>query len=449
MKKLLIMIMAVVGFAFMANVQVYALSSALDIDQLKEEIKEELRTERPWSDEIDAWGIDIHGFVSQGYMWSDDYNYILYDSKGGSFQFNEIGINFSKDLTDKLRIGVQFLSRDLGDIGNNKVIIDWAYADYRWKDWLGIRAGMLKVPNGLYNESRDIDMLRTNILLPSAVYNEAFREIYMGLSGVGLYGSVPMGGLGDLDYQVLMGTQNIDGEDSGIAKDIENDLRYSPFAGLDITDFEVDEMYIGSLQWRSPWGLRLGGTLTYLDFDAEGEFAPGLPTATLDASDVRNYTLSIEYTWQDLILAAEYWNLDFDSQGYVMGMPAGPPGSTEKEGWYVSASYRVNDWFEVGSYYSVFYPDATDRDGDNRAYYNDHEAWSKDIALSTRFDINEYWTFKMEGHLIDGKGNVYAGDNGSVLPTGNPFPPFSIITGDYTDSDDSFYVFVAKMTFGF
>jgi len=434
MKKLLIMIMVVVGLAFVANAQVYALSSALDIDELKEEIKEELRNERPWSEEIDSWGIDIHGFVSQGYMCSEDYNYILNDSKGGSFKFTEIGINFSKELTDKLRIGIQILARDLGDIGNLEPEIDWAYGDYRWKDWLGIRAGVLKVPNGLYNESRDIDMLRTNILLPSAVYNEGFREMYMGLSGVGLYGTVPLSGLGDLDYQAMVGTQNIDGDDSGIAKDVENDLRYTPFAGLDINEIDVKEMYIGSLQWRSPWGLRIGGTLNLSDFDADAEFPPGLPTAKLEARDVQNYTLSIEYTWRDLIMAAEYWNLDFDTKAYVMGVPAGPPGSTEKEGWYVSASYRVNDWFEVGSYYSVFYPDATDHDGDNLPIppSNDDEAWSKDIALSTRFDINGYWTFKMEGHRIDGKGNVYLADN-----------------DNYYDSEGRFWVFLAKITFGF
>jgi hypothetical protein len=233
----------------------------------------------------------------------------------------------------------------------------------------------------------------------------------------------------------LMGTQNIDGDDSGIAKDIENDLRHTPFATLDITDIDVDEMYIGSLQWRSPWGLRLGGTLNYLSFDAEGEIPPGIPTVLMEASNIRNYTASIEYTWENLIVAAEYWNLEFDRKTYQTPGPPFPvdTGTTEKEGWYVSASYRVNDWFEVGSYYSVFYPDATDHDGDNLPVFaNDDEAWSKDIALSTRFDINEYWTFKMEGHRIDGKGNVYLADN-----------------DNYFNSEGKFWVFVAKMTFGF
>ncbi|GBC63154.1 hypothetical protein DENIS_4147 [Desulfonema ishimotonii] len=77
-------------------------------------------------------GVDIHGFISQGYLKSDDNNF-LGNSEDGSFQFNEMGINFSRELTDKLRIGVQFFSRDLSAVGNNDVVVDWAYGDYRWR----------------------------------------------------------------------------------------------------------------------------------------------------------------------------------------------------------------------------------------------------------------------------------------------------------------------------
>ncbi len=437
-KKIYILLAVIMGFVFTANVQVYALSSALDIDALKEEIKEELRSERPWQNEMDDWGIDIHGFVSQGYMCSERYNYILPNSKGGSFQFNEIGINFAKDLSDSLRIGVQLLSRDLGELYNNDVTIDWAYADYAWTDWLGIRAGILKVPNGFYNESRDIDMLRTCILLPSSVYNEGFREIYMGLSGVGVYGSIAMGGAGSMDYQLLMGTQNTDAGDSGIVKDMVNGFRHLPHSDWDFSSFDVEEMYVASLQWRSPWGLRLGAVMNSLTFEAAGTFTnnagpPATETITIDAYDVKNYTLSAEYTWEDLILAAEYWNLEFDAKTVMGSFIPFMDATTEKEGWYVSASYRVNEWFEVGSYYSVFYPDATDHSGSDIVNAdNKHEAYSKDIALSTRFDINEYWTFKMEGHRINGKGNVYSADN-----------------SNYAGSNGRFNVFVAKMTFSF
>ena len=77
MKKLLIIITVVVGFAFMANVQVYALSSALDIDELKEEIKEELGY-------VDANHWKFYGFsVVFNFMYCLDAKYgkhILYKS---------------------------------------------------------------------------------------------------------------------------------------------------------------------------------------------------------------------------------------------------------------------------------------------------------------------------------------------------------------------------------
>ncbi|HAO21106.1 MAG TPA: hypothetical protein DCQ37_11925, partial [Desulfobacteraceae bacterium] len=89
---------------------------------------------------VEAEGIDIHGFISQGYLYSNKNNY-LGESEKGSFQFNELGINFSKDMTENLRIGMQFFSRDLGETGNNAVEVDWAFGDYHWHDWLGFRAG--------------------------------------------------------------------------------------------------------------------------------------------------------------------------------------------------------------------------------------------------------------------------------------------------------------------
>jgi hypothetical protein len=74
-------------------------------------------------------GVDIHGFISQGFLYSDGYNYLANDTEDGSFEYNEMGINFSRQMTDKLRIGVQFFSRDLGDAANNKITVDWAYAE--------------------------------------------------------------------------------------------------------------------------------------------------------------------------------------------------------------------------------------------------------------------------------------------------------------------------------
>ena len=95
---------------------------------------------------IDFNGIDIHGYVSQGYLKSDKNNYLV-NSKDGSFEFTELGINFSKEF-EKLRVGLQLLSRDMGEFGNNEIKLDWAMGDYHLRDYLGFRVGKVKIPLG-------------------------------------------------------------------------------------------------------------------------------------------------------------------------------------------------------------------------------------------------------------------------------------------------------------
>ncbi len=70
---------------------------------------------------FDANQIQIHGFISQGYLKTDKNDFYFAKTEDGTFEYNEMGINFASELTDDLRVGVQFLSRDLGELGNNEV----------------------------------------------------------------------------------------------------------------------------------------------------------------------------------------------------------------------------------------------------------------------------------------------------------------------------------------
>ena len=67
----------------------------------------------------------------------------------GEFEFFEMGINFMTSVTDDLRIGAQFFTRDLGPIGNSVITLDWAFADYSIIDEFNIRAGRMKQSYGL------------------------------------------------------------------------------------------------------------------------------------------------------------------------------------------------------------------------------------------------------------------------------------------------------------
>src|SRR5277367_840166 len=102
-------------------------------------------------------------------MISTANNYLTRSSRG-SLEFAELGVNFQSQLTDRLSVGFQLFSRDLGPIGNYEMKADWFALDYHWRDWLGLRAGRIKLPFGLYNETSDIDAARVAVLLPQGFY---------------------------------------------------------------------------------------------------------------------------------------------------------------------------------------------------------------------------------------------------------------------------------------
>ncbi len=388
--------------------------------------------------------IDIHGYISQGFMYSNRNNYLA-DTEKGTFQFNELGINFAVDLTDKLRLGIQLAARDLGDLGNDKVLIDWAYADYRWQDWLGIRIGQIKLTMGFYNKARDQDMLRTFILLPQSIYGETFRDTSFAMKGISVYGNIPLKVLGDISYEVLFGTMNIN-VDSSTTKAIEE-------RGGKVEKYEVGGLFNWSAAWETPLqGLRFGvsqnnirnfrafATLTD-DITISVPYPPytitvaekGDPVCSEVPSHLKT-VLSVEYTLRDLVLAAEY---SWQNQTVLRGRPGSEPMEIrqEFEGFYGSANYRFSDWLEIGTYYSVFYKNRGDRDGTKTPHDPTFSAFQKDACLTFRFDLNDHWAFKLEGHLMDGVGLCFRLDN--LDDSGAP------------EFDRKWYLLAAKMTFSF
>ena len=153
-------------------------------------------------------GIEIHGFASLGYLKSSENNY-LGQTKTGSLEFNEFGINFRAELDDSTSYGLQLFSRDLGELGNNEIVIDWGFLDHHINDKVGIRIGRSKNPASLYNEYQDIDAVRTTILMPQGLYGSGFRDTSLSLDGVTAYGNIETENKGGLEYNVYYGIINI------------------------------------------------------------------------------------------------------------------------------------------------------------------------------------------------------------------------------------------------
>ncbi|MGH7436088.1 MAG: hypothetical protein ACRENE_10480, partial [Polyangiaceae bacterium] len=204
--------------------------------------------------------IQVHGFASQGAFVTARNDYLVSRSTKGSFQLSEVGINFTDNITDKLRAGVQLFAQDFGANGNYNVQADWFYLDYRFADWLGVRAGRLKIPFGLYNEVNDIDAARVPILLPQSVYPLQNRQFLFAQTGFEAYGFQRSSWAGALDYRLFAGTIYLD--PTGLL---------APGNTLQ-AQFGVPYVAGGRLMWETPFdGLRLGGTVEALELDTTVE----------------------------------------------------------------------------------------------------------------------------------------------------------------------------------
>ena len=344
---------------------------------------------------IEFNGLHINGFLSQGYLYTNHNDYIA-DTKGGTFDFNEVGLNFGYQLNDSLRFGAQVLSRNLGVDGNNKFTFGYLFGDYNFNRYIGLRGGKIRIPMGFYNHTRDVDMLRTSVFLPNAVYYDEFYTFFSAFYGAEIYGELPLASFGTLEYELFGGKMDED-DDSFLMKN--NAISFSAGPG----DFTADDAYGVALRWNTPQeGLRLGYSYFYASCRISFDDAAFLQTVDLDLAEVDPVqVLSAEYTWEDFVFAAEFsrfrqvTNIDYGV------LPAPFVDIHTREGWYVSGAYRYSELFEFGVAYSEFYHDKNDRGGDTFAPYN-FKGWRKDLTFSTRFDITDYWLVKAEYHIVDG-----------------------------------------------
>ncbi len=343
---------------------------------------------------IENTNIQIGGFFSQGYLYSSDNNIPTAD-KGGTWDFREMAFNVSDTFGAHLRVGAQAFAQSFGEIGQDKVILDWAIADYNFNSWFGIRAGRVKYPKGLYGEALDLDVVRPFILLPESVYSPILRDFTASFDGAMIYGSVNVL-KSSFDYKVFGGTIPVNPE-KGVT-DFYNDGGGLFAAPTGATSLKMDSVKGAQLVWNTPVnGLKLVGSYSFFtNLDAFGPFA-GYPPVVL-STNIPKFswiTYSGEYSVGDWVFAAEWQRTGGD---LLLAVPAIGYSGGEFigwDGWYVSVSRRLGDKFQVGAYY-----------GNNqvRTGYNSSNPadYQHDSAVSLRYDLNDHVLFKIEAHYIDG-----------------------------------------------
>lgn len=88
--------------------------------------------------------VQVHGWVSQGFVYTSRNNWLTMNTSSGSGAMTDMGLNMSVQIADNFRVGAQVYNRNLGQLGEYHPSLDWAYADYQFRPWLGFRAGKVR-----------------------------------------------------------------------------------------------------------------------------------------------------------------------------------------------------------------------------------------------------------------------------------------------------------------
>ncbi|MBF0193736.1 MAG: hypothetical protein HQL71_04220 [Magnetococcales bacterium] len=349
--------------------------------------------------------VEVHGFLSQGYMHSSHYDFLT-DSNGGTARFNEFGVNFMYDFNDDLRAGMQIVSRDMGYLEDNSPKIDWAFADYHYKDWLGLRLGKVKIPLGIYNDVLDVDAARSQIVPPMSVYNFYLRDLTLAVIGGSVYGNVPIDKIGDFDYTIYAGNVPLEANSS-----LEGMMEI--MSGSSLHHAENDYAFGGNIKWNSTIGLALNASYVKAnEVITEGNLlASSMPYKNEIEATATSF--GAEFVWNDLTFLTEYLAIDQDINATIT-TPIGnvvTDNSNTMDGWYAQVSYKLTEEFEASTYYSASYRNGDDENGQEAlaagTISKDYQAWHKDLAITGRYDLNEDIIIKIEGHLIDGAALVF------------------------------------------
>ncbi len=333
--------------------------------------------------------VQTHGSIQQGFVFSSGNNFLTMNTRDGSGAMTDGAFNLSTQATSKLRLGAQVYSRNIGDLGNGALQIDWAFADYKVNQQFGVRAGKVKTALGLYNDTQDMEFLHTWALLPQGVYPLDLRSVTIAHVGADAYGTFSLKHAGSLHYTVYGGV---------IQDDTKGGYRYGlEDQGMHFQGAIASKGVGFDTRWSAPVdGLTVGYSLLQAKKDLDITI-PTLPIPLhVDVPMARVQAVFGEMQRDRVRVAAE-WRQESTETRLT---PAIAPDTTmTSRGWFASGSYRLNDRLELGTYHSRHVPDTSLSSSDDTNHI-------RDTAVAGRVDLNRFWHVKVEGHFIDGNGNI-------------------------------------------
>jgi len=334
--------------------------------------------------------LETHGFVSFGYLKSWGNNW-LGETLDGTDEFYEAAGNVIARPLDHLRLGAQVFVRDLGAYGNGKVELDWAYADWRVSDAIGVQVGRVKMPFGLFCESLDVDAGRTSVFLP-ILYPTRAREILLSTDGAKLYGSSSA-----VDWALYAGQRQLQ-NDGDFASYFAYRLNLAS-----VQTIEADSVVGGMLHWYTPVaGLAARVSFARLDdLDLTGTTVGNTATVALHIPYWWAGMFSLIYERGPFTICSEYQR--YHAQNLLTITPNAPGPVTRvdetvrADGVYLSCTWQCRPWLSWYGAVEGAWSDPTDRHGDE---------YVQSLIAAVNLQPMDHWSLKAEFRFSHGTFGV-------------------------------------------
>lgn len=366
--------------------------------------------------------VQLHGFMSQAFFNSSENNVYGQSEDGISPGLTEIGLNLNYQPLNTLRFAAQGLYRRAGDVDPGSLRLDYGLVDFTMVDYgktlLGLRAGRVKIPFGLYNETRDVSFTHPTILLPQGIYFDRSRSLLLSADG-GQFYAEQRTDFGDFNFRFNVGMPAND------LDEIKTIVLATPQAR---GQFDTKPAIATQLSYELNGGEYIFA-VSYMDLEFDYSPVPGEKTLVgvpLAKSTTRIQPLlfSAQYNGENFTLTGEY-NYRWNSFG---GFAQFGGGKFVTESWYVEASYRILPKLQATVRYDTISVDKNDRSGNGAEGlgFPRHVAFAQDWVFGLRYDITPSWMVRADYTRVHGTAWLPQADNPDPFKTAQDWDLYAL-----------------------
>ncbi len=352
----------------------------------------EARPSGPWQ---------IHGFISQAVITTSDNNFFGETDDRGSPEFGEIGLNTSARLGKRLQFAAQALSRRAGESDKGDLRLDYALLDYNthssyhWQGYLHV--GRIKIPLGLYNDTRDVPMTRPSIFLAQSIYFDRTRDLAVSADGVRVLERFDRN-QHQFSFEALAVQPNINNSNTEV----------SLFRSNQPGELE-GRAFVERLHWDY-----LGGRYTAAISAIQMwlDYTPGTGDVLEEGGVTFNPVyLSLQSSSAQWILTGEVARRPIKFSRFGAALP-----NLRQTGQsaYVEAIYMHHHNLKSLVRYDVYYAQSSDKGGAKYAAQTGNPAftrYAKDLAVGVNINFTQSTALRLELHRINGTGWLPLQDN--------------------------------------